>query len=137
MTRLADSLPGDIHVFQLLPHFLGDPVGLGTVGFAHGIGRSEALAEGRGAGFREVDSLHDLRDGDNEIALGGEEFEEVFSLLASNEEDFPSKVVFKGTEESIQPLLVGERRWLARCLDQHFAPRAWETPPSGAWATAC
>jgi hypothetical protein len=71
MPDLTDALAGLVHFLELAPHFLGDALGFGAVGFAEGVGGGQAIAQRGGSGFGERDPLDEGGDGLNEIALLG------------------------------------------------------------------
>jgi hypothetical protein len=98
---LPDSLAGKIHLLQLRAHFFGDSVGFRSIRFAEGIGGSEAFAKGSRPWLGQLNAFHNFRDGDNQVSLGGEEFQEVVCLFVSDKENLPAKVLLKSAEEGI------------------------------------
>jgi cystathionine beta-synthase len=89
-----------------------DPIGsiyagyfkTGKIGEAHtykveGIGGSEAFAKGSRPWLGQLNAFHNFRDGDNQVSLGGEEFQEVVCLFVSDKENLPAKVLLKSAEE--------------------------------------
>lgn len=137
MSRLPDSLTGEVHVIKFLLHFRSHAVGFKTVRLAHGVRGGESIAEGIGARFRELDSLDNRRDGNNEVSLLRKKLKEVLRLLVADEKNFPTEILLESVEEFVQPDLVGVRLFGGGLADQHWAPRPWETPASGACAADC